>query len=99
MARVKACDRWLASSPDVPKLLLTFDPKPGMMIGPNLPDWCRSHVTPLEVAACGPAGHHAPRTSRPTLAAIASRAGRHGLRDPASAGSPTRASAKGNGPS
>jgi pimeloyl-ACP methyl ester carboxylesterase len=95
---VEAYDRWLASSPDVPKLLLTFDPGPGIMIGPDLADWCRRHIPALEVAACGPAGHHAPEDQPAAIAAaIAAWAGRHGLRDPSPAGSPTRASAKGDG--
>ena len=98
VASVEAYDRWLASSPDVPKLLLTFDPGPGMMIGPDLADWCRRHISALEVAACGPAGHHAPEDQPAAIAAaIAAWADRHGLRDPGPAGSPTRASAKGDG--
>lgn len=98
VASVEAYDRWLASSPDVPKLLLTFDPGPGIMIGPDLADWCRRHIPALEVAACGPAGHHAPEDQPAAIAAaIAAWAGRYGLRDPSPAGSPTRASAKGDG--
>ena len=98
VASVEAYDRWLASSPDVPKLLLTFDPGPGIMIGPDLADWCRRHIPALEVAACGPAGHHAPEDQPAAIAAaIAAWAGRHGLRDPSPAGSPTRASTKGDG--
>ena len=98
VASVEAYDRWLASSPDVPKLLLTFDPGPGIMIGPDLTDWCRLHIPALEVAACGPAGHHAPEDQPAAIAAaIAAWAGRYGLRDPSPAGSPTRASAKGDG--
>jgi haloalkane dehalogenase len=86
VARIEAYDRWLAASPDVPKLLLTFDPGPGIMIGTEMAAWCRRHITALEVAACGPAGHHAPE-DQPTAiaAAIAVWADEHGLRgaDPA----------------
>jgi haloalkane dehalogenase len=65
------------------------------MIGPELADWCRAHIASLEVAACGPAGHHAPEDQPAAIAAaIASWAGRHRLRDPGPAGSPTSASAK-----
>jgi haloalkane dehalogenase len=97
-ARIEAYDRWLATSPDVPKLLLTFDAGPGMMIGPELADWCRGHVAALEVAACGPAGHHAPEDQPAAIAAaIASWAGRHGLRPPSPPASPGRASARGAG--
>jgi haloalkane dehalogenase len=96
VARVEAYDQWLASSPDVPKLLLTFDPGPGTMIGPELAGWCRRHIAALEVAACGPAGHHAPEDQPAAIAAaVAAWAGRHGLRDPGPAA--TRASAKGDG--
>jgi haloalkane dehalogenase len=85
-ARVEAYDQWLATSPEVPKLLLTFDPGPGIMIGPELADWCRGHISALEVAACGPAGHHAPEDQPAAIAAaIAAWADGHGLRraDPA----------------
>ena len=83
VARVEAYDQWLAASPDVPKLLLTFDPGPGTMIGPELADWCRHHIAALEVAACGPAGHHAPEDQPAAIAAaIADWADSHGLRYP-----------------
>lgn len=38
--RVEAYDTWLANSPEVPKLLLTFDPGPGTMMGPEVIAWC-----------------------------------------------------------
>jgi haloalkane dehalogenase len=92
VARIEAYDRWLAASPEVPKLLLTFDPGPGIMIGPELADWCRGHISALEVAACGPAGHHAAEDQPAGIAAaIAAWADRHGLRDPGPAGSSARA--------
>jgi haloalkane dehalogenase len=98
VARVEACDRWLAASPDIPKLLLTFDPGPGTMIGPELADWCRRHIAALEVAACGPAGHHAPEDQPAAIAAaIAAWADRHGLRRPGPPAAPGRASAKDDG--
>lgn len=82
VARVEAYDQWLAASSDVPKLLLTFDPGPGTMIGPELADWCRRHIAALEVAACGPAGHHAPEDQPAAIAAaITAWADSHGLRD------------------
>jgi haloalkane dehalogenase len=96
VARVEAYDQWLAASPGVPKLLLTFDPGPGTMIGPELADWCRRHIAALDVAACGPAGHHAPEDQPAAIAAaIAAWADRRSLRDPGPAA--TRASAKGDG--
>lgn len=96
VARVGGFDRWLAASPEVPKLLLTFDPGPGMMIGPELADWCRSHVSALEVAACGPAGHHAPEDQPAAIAAaIAAWADGHGLRRADPAASPGGAGMEG----
>ncbi|MEV7416301.1 haloalkane dehalogenase [Streptomyces sp. NPDC089919] len=80
IARVEAYDAWLAASRDVPKLLLTFDSSPTLMIGPELTAWCERHVAALEVAACGPAGHQAPE-DRPAEIAAALRdwSRRHGL--------------------
>jgi hypothetical protein len=61
--RVEAYDRWLAESAGVPKLLLTFDPGPSTMIGPEMTRWCQEHIVDLEVEACGPAGTTHPKTS------------------------------------
>jgi haloalkane dehalogenase len=60
VARVEAYDAWLARSPEVPKLLLAFDPGPGTMMAPALVEWCAGNVAGLEIARGGPAGHHAP---------------------------------------
>ena len=57
VARAEAYDAWLAASPDVPKLLLTFEGSPTLMIGPALEAWCRENIAALEVVPCGPAGH------------------------------------------
>jgi haloalkane dehalogenase len=79
--RVKAYDAWLARSPEVPKLLLAFDPGPGTMIAGPLVDWCRDNIAGLEIQACGPAGHHAPEDRpEPIAAAIVAWADRHALR-------------------
>jgi haloalkane dehalogenase len=81
VARVEAYDRWLAASTDVPKLLLTFNPGPGMMIGAEMATWCRGNIAALDVVACGPAGHHAPEDQPATIAAaIIAWADRHNLR-------------------
>ena len=58
--RVERYDRWLAQSPEIPKLLLTFDPGPGQMVGPELVEWCTENIPGLEVQRCPAAGHHAP---------------------------------------
>jgi haloalkane dehalogenase len=83
VARVEAYDAWLAASPEVPKLLLTFDPHPTLMLGPELVDWCRTHVAGLEIAPCGPAHHNVPEDQPVAIAhAISAWADRHGLRTP-----------------
>jgi haloalkane dehalogenase len=48
---VDSYDRWLASSEDVPKLLLTFDP--GAIMSEPVVRWCQEHVAALEVANAG----------------------------------------------
>jgi haloalkane dehalogenase len=69
VARVEAYDAWLASSDDVPKLLLTFDSSPTLLIGPQLTAWCEGNIAGLEVKACGPAGHMAPEDQPEAIAA------------------------------
>ncbi|WP_271221356.1 haloalkane dehalogenase [Streptosporangium carneum] len=60
VARVSGYDAWLAASADVPKLLMTFDSSPTLLIGKEMVAWCEDNVAALEVEHCGPAGHHAP---------------------------------------
>jgi haloalkane dehalogenase len=63
-ARVIRYDAWLASTPDVPKLLLTFERPAELQPSPTgsaaMSQWARANVVGLEVVALGPAGHHAP---------------------------------------
>jgi haloalkane dehalogenase len=68
LARVEAYDAWLATS-DVPKLLLTFDSSPTLIIGAELTAWCEANIANLEVKACGPAGHLAPEDQPEAIAA------------------------------
>ncbi|MGI5161216.1 haloalkane dehalogenase [Microbispora sp. CA-102843] len=78
--RVGEYGGWLASSHDVPKLLLTFDSSPTLLIGPETAAWCAANIAGLEVEHCGPAGHHAPEDRPEAIAAaINAWAGRHGL--------------------
>lgn len=87
VARVEAYGKWLASSADVPKLLLAFDPGPGIMMSPELVDWCATNIASLEIVRCGRAGHHAPEDQPDAIAAaIAAWADRHQLRAGAVAG-------------
>jgi haloalkane dehalogenase len=59
VARVEAYDAWLAKSTDVPKLLLTFEGSPTLLINPETAAWCADNVASLEIVPCGEAGHHA----------------------------------------
>jgi haloalkane dehalogenase len=59
VARIEAYDAWLAKSVDVPKLLLTFEGSPTLLIGPETAAWCAEHIAALDIVACGEAGHHA----------------------------------------
>jgi haloalkane dehalogenase len=82
VARVEAYDRWLASSDDVPKLLLTFDgTAETLLVGPELIAWCEANIANLEVRNCGTAAHLAPEDQPEAIAAaVAEWADRHELR-------------------
>jgi len=69
VGRVEAYDAWLAGSAGVPKLLLTFDTSPTLMIGAGLAAWCATHIANLEIAHCGAAGHLAPEDQPKAIAA------------------------------
>ena len=86
IARIGAYDRWLATSGDVRKLLLTFEGSPEtLMIGAEMIQWCAQNIASLEIENCGPARHAAPEDQPEAIAAaIASWADRHGLRGGAS---------------
>ncbi|NUW41905.1 haloalkane dehalogenase [Nonomuraea rhodomycinica] len=78
--RVERYDAWLAKSDDVPKLLLTFDSSPTLLITPEVAAWCAATFAALEVEHCGPAGHHAPEDRPEAIAAaLTAWARRHGL--------------------
>jgi haloalkane dehalogenase len=80
VTRIEAFDAWLAASPQVPKLMMTFEGSPTLLSAATA-DWCASHIAALEVVRCGKAGHHAPE-DRPAeiAAAISAWADRHHLR-------------------
>jgi len=84
VARIDRYDRWLAASPEVPKLLLAFDPGPGSMMTAPLIQWCAANIAGLEVEKCGAvAGHHTPEDQPAAIAkAISSWLDRHNLRSP-----------------
>ncbi|GAB2718414.1 haloalkane dehalogenase [Kitasatospora kifunensis] len=80
VSRIEAYDEWLANSTDVPKLLLTFDTSPTLMIGEEMTAWCAANIANLEIAPCGPAGHHAPEDQPEAIAtAITDWSTRHRL--------------------
>lgn len=65
--RLEAYGEWLASSEEVPKLLLTFEGT--VSVGPEMVAWCAQHIANLEIQNCGPAGHHAPHDQPEAIAA------------------------------
>jgi haloalkane dehalogenase len=70
--RIEAFDEWLASSTQVPKLLMTFEGSPTLMITKELAAWCTANIAALEIVACGEAGHHAPEDQPEAIAAAVS---------------------------
>ncbi|WP_410657633.1 haloalkane dehalogenase [Amycolatopsis sp. lyj-112] len=81
VARIEAYDKWLATSDDVPKLLLTFDGSPALLVGPELIGWCEENISDLEIVACGAAAHLAPEDRPAEIAAALTRwADERGLR-------------------
>jgi haloalkane dehalogenase len=82
VARIDRYDKWLMASAEVPKLLLTFQPGPGSMIGPELIAWCAANMASIEIAEHDlVAGHHTPEDHPEAIAAaIASWLDKHDLR-------------------
>ncbi|MGQ4600731.1 hypothetical protein [Nocardia sp. R6R-6] len=73
VARVEAYDEWLASSQDVPKLMVTFTPAYGTMTEPAVIDWCAKTISALHIQRCDEiAGHHTPEDQPDVLAAAIS---------------------------
>jgi haloalkane dehalogenase len=58
VARLEAFGAWLAKSPEVPKLLMTFRGTPSLTSAETIA-WCADNIAALEVVPCGEAGHHA----------------------------------------
>lgn len=81
--RVEFYGKWLAASVQVPKLLMTFAPGPGVMVGPDLVSWCADNISGLEVQHSDlVAGHHTPEDQPEAIAtAVADWLDRHGLRN------------------
>jgi haloalkane dehalogenase len=66
VALVEDYDRWLASSGEVPKLLLTFEP--GAIIRESVIRWCRDNVAALEVRHVGAGAHFVQEDQGPAIA-------------------------------
>lgn len=70
--RVEAYGRWLASTPEVPKTLLTASPHG--LGSPAMIDWAREHIAGLEIASLGEeVGHHAPEDAPEAIAEAVSK--------------------------
>ncbi|MFD1936777.1 haloalkane dehalogenase [Nonomuraea mangrovi] len=67
--RVAAYDAWLATSSDIPKLLLTLDSSPTLLITPETAAWCKDNIAGLQIEHIGPAGHHATEDQPEAIAA------------------------------
>jgi haloalkane dehalogenase len=82
VARIVTYDEWLATSANVPKLLLAFAPGPGSMMSQELIDWCAANMAALEIERYDAvAGHHTPEDHPLVIAkTVAEWADRHGLR-------------------
>ncbi|HEY5961262.1 MAG TPA: haloalkane dehalogenase [Polyangiaceae bacterium] len=66
-AIVEQNGKWLAATPHVPKLLLTFDGK-GLSNAPAVVEWAQNTIPNLDVVALGAAGHHAPEDAPSVIA-------------------------------
>jgi haloalkane dehalogenase len=87
--RFAAYGAWMASSPDVPKLLLTIES--GGLVGPAVEQWARDTVAGLEIEGIGPARHHAPEDQPRAIGErIARWMHRHRLTEPAPSTSHTQ---------
>jgi haloalkane dehalogenase len=67
---VNSYGRWLASSEDVPKLLLTFDP--GAIMSEPVVRWCRENIAALEIAKAGRGIHFVQEDEPEAIASIVS---------------------------
>jgi haloalkane dehalogenase len=78
--RVVAYGKWMAATPEVPKLLLTIEP--AGLVTADIEQWARDNSAALEVESIGPAGHHAPEDQPDAIGrAIANWLTRHRLTD------------------
>jgi haloalkane dehalogenase len=77
--RVLAYGRWMADTPQVPKLVMTVEPGVGMG-SPETVAWAKETFANVEVESVGPGGHHAPEDQPEAIGrAIARWLNRHEL--------------------
>ncbi|MFG6196898.1 haloalkane dehalogenase [Nonomuraea sp. JJY05] len=70
VARIEAFDRWLATSVEVPKLMIGFRPGIGTMWTAETIAWCAKNVAALEIVEHEEvAGHHTPEDQPLAIAA------------------------------
>lgn len=73
VARAEAYGQWLASSQDIPTLMVTFAPAYGTMTEPAVIDWCTKTISALDIQQYDEvAGHHTPEDQPDLLAAAIS---------------------------
>lgn len=78
-ARMVAYGEWMATTPDVPKLLMLIEPSTGL-VQPATEQWARETIAALEVESIGKAGHQAPEQQPDAIGrAVARWLDRHGL--------------------
>jgi haloalkane dehalogenase len=71
--------RWMADTPQVPKLVMTVEPGVGMG-SPEVVAWAKDTFASVEVESVGPGGHHAPEDQPDAIgSAIARWLSRHAL--------------------
>lgn len=81
LGRLESYQPWLRTSPEVPKLLVTFEGSATLLVRDEMVAWCRANVAGLEVVPGGIAGHHAQEDQPVAIGkALSGWLDRHGLR-------------------
>ncbi|MEV6770588.1 haloalkane dehalogenase [Nocardia sp. NPDC051030] len=79
VARIENYDRWMAETPEVPKLVMAVENGVGLG-SPEVIDWAATTFAAVETANIGPAGHHCPEDQPDAIgSAVAAWIQRHAL--------------------